>query len=39
MLATIVLLMKWKYTPPKSRSWQEHVSNDYAAYEMEIRTG
>ena len=35
----IVLLMKYKYAPSKSRDWREHVSNNCAPYEMEIRTG
>ena len=67
MLATIVLLKKWKYAPSKSRNggnmsaiimlhmkwkyalaesrkwwehkkWREYVSNDCAAYEIEMRT-
>ena len=34
----IVPLMKWKRALSDSRKWQEHVSHDCAAHEMEIRT-
>ena len=37
-LATIVLLMKWKYAHP-NRKWRVHVSHDCTAYELETRTG
>ena len=31
MSAVIVVLMEWKYAPPESQKWQEHISLDGAA--------
>ena len=38
MSAVIVLLMECKYERADNRKWREHVRDDGAAHEMELRT-